>query len=231
MDQFRCCKLCGEESAAAAYRLNDGQVYRCRNCDFHFLNRLDDIVAIEEKSKGLNEQAWNYIEGRVGEPDDLLRKQLALVKEFVPLDGARCLDLGAGVGQVLLQLKKEKAEGFGIEPSAMRRDYAKRKFGLDLRQELVDDRYWQDDFGGYFDAICLWDVIEHLNDPVATLEQACRLLKSGGYLFIDTPNRAALAYRTSELFYRLSGGQFPLFLENFYSYTYLSFYSLFIKPN
>jgi len=211
------CKLCGNKTAEAAFKLKDGTIYSCQSCDFHFLDQLDEIDVIENDSKGLTDHAWNYIEARVNGSASLLPKRLELVKEFVDLPGARCLDLGAGIGQFLVQLQKEQAEGVGIEPSAVRREYAERKFGLKLRKELADDNYWQADFAEHFDVVCLWDVIEHVNFPAKTLQMASQLLKRGGYLFLDTPNRVTASYRLSEKVYRLSGGQLPLFLENFYS--------------
>jgi len=46
-----------------------------------------------------------------------------------------------------------------------------------------------------FDAICLWDVIEHLRDPVAVCRSLVRMLKPGGYLFLSTPDTGALIAR------------------------------------
>ena len=217
MYDFSYCKLCKKPTAHPTFKLKTGIIYRCGHCDFHFLDQLDEISSIEVHSNGLSATAWNYIEARVDESASLLPHRLALVKEFVALPEARCLDLGAGVGQFLHLLAKESAEGSGIEPSNIRREYAECKFGLDLRKELVDEDYWQSNFSGCFDAICLWDVIEHINFPAETLASACRLLKPGGYLFLDTPSRDTAAYRISQKLYRLSGGQLPLFLENFYS--------------
>ncbi len=217
MNALRRCKLCGEETAKASLKLKDRQLYRCGRCDFHFLDQLDDIATIEADSKGLDQQAWNYIEARVGESDLLLPHRLALVKEFISLPGAQCLDLGAGVGQFMLQLQKEPVACYGIEPSGVRREYARQKYRLNLRQELVDDDYWQNSFAEFFDAICLWDVIEHVNFPRETLAATCRLLKPGGYLFLDTPSRETISYRLSEKLYRFSSGRVTLFLDNFYS--------------
>lgn len=217
MYDFTRCKLCATQTAEPAFHLKVGTLYRCHSCDLHFLDQLDEIEQIEAASKGLTEAAWNYIEARVDESEALLPHRLALVKEFLSLPEAHCLDLGAGVGQFMQRLQAEQARVVGIEPSAVRRAYMQRKFGFELRPELVEEDYWQNRFRAKFDAICLWDVIEHLNFPAETVENAAQLLKPGGYLFLDTPSRATFAYRISEKACRLSGGQLPLFLDNFYS--------------
>jgi len=44
---------------------------------------------------------------------------------------------------------------------------------------------------GYFDAVILCEVIEHLNcNPLPTIKEINRVLKPGGLLYIGTPNLA-----------------------------------------
>ncbi len=91
-----------------------------------------------------------------------------------------------------------------------------KDLGLQLHPEPVENRYWEG-FSDHFDAVTLWEVIEHVNDPLATVRGTCRLLKPGGLIFLETPSRTAPAYRLSEWCYRRSRGQFSLFLGNFYA--------------
>ena len=42
-----------------------------------------------------------------------------------------------------------------------------------------------------FDAITLSHVIEHVHDPVEVIRACFNLLKSGGYIWLDTPNIAS----------------------------------------
>jgi len=41
---------------------------------------------------------------------------------------------------------------------------------------------------GHFDAITLWDVIEHSTDPLVAVRRAYQLLAKGGILVLRTPN-------------------------------------------
>ena len=43
-----------------------------------------------------------------------------------------------------------------------------------------------------FDAIFYHHVIEHVDNPTASLRELCRVLKPGGWLFVGTPNRHRL---------------------------------------
>ncbi len=46
-----------------------------------------------------------------------------------------------------------------------------------------------------YDAIAMWHVIEHLEDPWAVFEQAARRLAPGGAMILATPNPEALQFR------------------------------------
>ena len=50
-----------------------------------------------------------------------------------------------------------------------------------------------------FDVVCLNDVIEHLPDPVASMKLVGPLLRSGGYLMINTPNIDNIVARTFQM--------------------------------
>lgn len=216
---FNRCKLCGEISAVPLYRLQRGTVYGCRHCDFHALDYLDTIQepSEEEATDGIGIKEWDYIEERLGEADPWLAVRLELVRRYCRLPQAAVLDVGAGVGQFLTRIAGDGAIAHGIEPSRVRRQFARRRFGLELSGQMIEHPWWQEQHAGRFDLITFWDVLEHVNFPQATLTAACRLLKPGGLLFIDTPSRDAASYRLSERIYRLVG--IPLYLEHFYSPT------------
>ena len=214
---FKRCKLCGELAAEPTYDLSDSIIHVCQDCDFHFLNHLDSTSANDNKTMQLNNKNRQYLQSRADENTPLHLKRLKFIQHHMNLCGAKTLDIGAGLGQFQLLLKAQGAESHGIEPSTIRREYTREQSGIELRGELVDDDYWQTTFTQYFDAVTLWDVIEHVNFPRETIASACKLLKPGGMLFLDTPSRASLSYQLSEKFYRTIPGKVPLFLPSFYS--------------
>ncbi|MBE0597990.1 MAG: class I SAM-dependent methyltransferase [Desulfuromonadales bacterium] len=217
---FSQCKLCGQATAAPRFHLHSTTVYVCSVCDFHAINYLDQVPRGEgDAPPGVDSKARAYIEERLGEADRWLPARLQLLRRHCQLPAPRVLDVGAGVGQFLSLLASQGASIFGIEPSRVRREFARLHFGLDLSGTLIEHPQWQQHHAGFFDLITLWDVIEHVNFPVATLEAAYGLLKPGGLLFIDTPSRDAASYRLSEALYRLTRGEVPLYLEQVYSPT------------
>lgn len=214
---FQCCKLCGKMAAKPTYNLIGSTVYTCRNCDFHFINHLDCNSKKTRDTINLNKLSREYIESRLDKSVELHPERIALVQRYIDLSDCRALDIGAGLGQFQLLLQAQGADVQGIEPSDLRREYAQEKFGINLSNELVDSDYWQTNFTQQLDLITLWDTIEHVDFPRETLQAAIRLMKTGGFLFLDTPSRDVLSYKLSQQLYRLSAGKISLFLPNFYS--------------
>jgi 2-polyprenyl-6-hydroxyphenyl methylase/3-demethylubiquinone-9 3-methyltransferase len=205
-------------SAIPFCRWHRAVLFACGRCDFHFLDRLDPPAANDETESDtkLSRDGRAYIEARLGTNERLLRERLELVRHHAALQGARCLDVGAGVGQYLDLLDKAGAYGEGIEPSGLRREFAAQYYGLKLEGRTLGDDYWRKKPGGCFDIATLWDVIEHVNFPRETLAEAFRLLRPGGLIFIETPSRDSFWYRISAWSCRHSAGRIPLLLANFY---------------
>ncbi len=216
---FRRCKFCGEVAAEPFYRLDGGKtIYRCTGCDFHTIDFLDlPVDASHDAGVPLDQTSLDYMEERLQGWNPLPLQRLELMKRYCALAGASCLDIGAGVGQFMMLLCAEGTDVHGLEPSRMRREFARLKYALDLCPQAIEQFSLQENNVGRFDLVTLWDVIEHVNFPMETLEAALRVLKPGGMLFVDTPSREAASYRLSEWLYRLTGGKICLYLDSFYS--------------
>lgn len=101
-----------------------------------------------------------------------------------PFGEARLLDVGCGNGFFLLRMKAAGWIVEGLEPDAAAVKAANLA-GLEVRQGLLTDLSVPDN---YYDAVTLNHVIEHLHDPLKSLQVCYRILKPGGLLFIATPN-------------------------------------------
>ncbi|MGA2244469.1 MAG: class I SAM-dependent methyltransferase [Verrucomicrobiota bacterium] len=101
-----------------------------------------------------------------------------------PGEGARLLDIGCGNGKFLLQLRSLGWDVHGVEPDPESAAHG-RAAGLDVRNGLLQEQAWPE---GYFDAVTMNHVVEHLHDPPAILRHCWRLLKPGGCIRLITPN-------------------------------------------
>jgi 2-polyprenyl-6-hydroxyphenyl methylase/3-demethylubiquinone-9 3-methyltransferase len=200
------------------YKLGNANVYVSKS-GFHFIDTLDpvDAIAPEIDASQLTDEAAAYIETQLQANAKKFHNQAGVLAKHLPLRGATVLDIGCGGGLFLSLLKQEGAEVTGIELSDSRAHYARTKHGLEIHKRPIESDFWQNGFANHFDAVTLWDVIEHVNYPMQTLRSAVCVLKPGGLLLIDTPCRDGFYHQFGALTYRITGGRFPTFLNAMYS--------------
>ncbi|WP_420126695.1 class I SAM-dependent methyltransferase [Longimicrobium sp.] len=104
--------------------------------------------------------------------------------EFAPRvpAGGRILDVGCGNGEFMAAAKEAGYQVVGTDISVPAVELCRSR-GLDA----VAGDFLTLPFEGTFDAVTMWDVIEHLTDPVAFVARARSLLRPGGYLVVKTP--------------------------------------------
>ncbi len=206
------------ESGRLVYKLKNANVFVSRG-GFHFIDYLDPVEQIspEVDASQLTDEVSAYIETQLQANAKKFDNQAGIIKQRLPLPNTRVLDIGCGGGLFLSRLQQEGAKVVGIELSDSRAQYARSKHNLEIHKHPIEGEFWQKGYTNHFDAVTLWDVIEHVNYPFQTLQSAANVLKKGGMLLIDTPCRDGFYHRFGELTYRLSGGRFPTFLNAMYS--------------
>jgi 2-polyprenyl-6-hydroxyphenyl methylase/3-demethylubiquinone-9 3-methyltransferase len=206
------------EAARLTYELKNANVYVSTG-GYHFTDYLDPLAEIPSEidpSQLTNEES-SYIETQLQANSQRFNNQISILKNHLSLNNAKVLDIGCGGGLFLSLLKREGARVVGIELSDSRAQYAKTKHNLEIHKYPIESDFWQKGYANHFDAVTLWDVIEHVNYPLQTLQCAANVLKQGGLLVIDTPCRDSFYHRAGEITYGLSGGRFPTFLNAMYS--------------
>lgn len=202
---------------APKYRLSGANVYVSPG-GFHYIDHLDPVEEISPVIDGsaLTDEEIAYIETSLQSNPERVQHQVDAVRRHGGIESKRVLDIGCGGGLFLSKMKAAGAHVLGIELSDTRAHYARTKHGFDVVKRTIEDKYWRE-FHGTFDVVTLWDVIEHVNYPLATLRAAADMLKPGGILLIDTPCRDAFYHRFGEFTYKISGGKYPTFLNTMYS--------------
>lgn len=114
------------------------------------------------------------------------------------------LDIGCGLGVFLALARRHGWQVAGTELSDYAIDYVQGHLGCTVHRGEVEHL---DLPPGSFDAVCGWDVLEHVRDVNAMIAACHRLLKPHGRLVIRTINENALLVRTANLIYRLTGGR------------------------
>jgi SAM-dependent methyltransferase len=100
--------------------------------------------------------------------------------------GGKLLDVGCATGNFLGEMRAfGDWDLYGVELSGEAAAYARSRLGLTVAQGTLREASFGDDS---FDVVTLWDVLEHVEEPLATLREVRRVLKPGGLLLFSTPN-------------------------------------------
>jgi SAM-dependent methyltransferase len=152
---------------------------------------------------GGNPVAGLYDSGAYAAPSPLLaalaapllrgfdRRRVRMVARAAP-PPARLLDAGAGRGRFVAAARARGYEATGIEPSPARAAAAEQVYGVALTPGTIEDA---DIAPGSLDAVTLWHVLEHVEDPAVALARIGAWLRPGGALLIGAPNLASLQAR------------------------------------
>jgi len=183
----RACPTCGSAEAAHELDKDHMQLVRCPVCDLVYTSpafnesHYREVYASQEYQeivRDLGIQSHDYRVRRFGE------ERVTLITPHVAAASPRYLDVGCSTGFVVEAAGAAGWQAIGIDLNPLAIEFGRAR-GLDLRPVALED-------GGFapasFDAISLFDVLEHLLDPRRTLAACTRLLKEGGILFLYVPN-------------------------------------------
>jgi 2-polyprenyl-3-methyl-5-hydroxy-6-metoxy-1,4-benzoquinol methylase len=109
----------------------------------------------------------------------------------LPDGGGRLLDVGCGAGYFLRVARNCGWSSIGVDadPKAVANCVNQ---GFEVLEGGIEQFDGQERL---FDVITMSHVLEHVHDPVGTIEACHRLLKPGGRLWIETPNIDSLGHR------------------------------------
>lgn len=119
-------------------------------------------------------------------PFDKIRKvYFAKVVKKYNLQKKNLLDYGCGPGDMLLVARKLGVKTYGIDLFQRSVDMAKQR---GLKVDLGDYRALSKKYKkGFFDAIFIQSVVEHMHEPITELSALKPYIKKGGYLIISSP--------------------------------------------
>jgi len=99
----------------------------------------------------------------------------------------RLLEVGCGNGQMLEEYRRLGWETHGVEIVPDSAQIAWRADHQIVVGQLSDAAYENE----YFDAVVLWDTLEHIHNPGQTVRRIHQITKPGGHVYISVPNYAS----------------------------------------
>jgi 2-polyprenyl-3-methyl-5-hydroxy-6-metoxy-1,4-benzoquinol methylase len=172
-------------------------IFRCRDCTFVFneparglVNHLDEYAGVEDPE---------FLEQRDARRVTYARE----LDRIEPLCAGRdLLDVGCYAGFFLDDARRRGWNVAGVEPCEWAAQHARDQLHLDVSTVPIEEC----DPTRRFDVVTMWDVLEHLADPVRAIRKIHRLLRPNGLLVFATHNLDAPIAR-------LMGSRYPFFME------------------
>lgn len=177
------CRICGCLSLTTYLTVGEETLDRCGGCGFVQVRREPSETMLREIYSGAYFAHSKYRDPRALALENTLR--LAILDQILPAS-AEVLDAGCSTGDFVATAKSRYLiHGIDISEYAISQA---RTANPEIAERLVAGRLEDSPYADHrFDAICLWDVIEHLWDPVPVVADLMARLKPGGCLFISTP--------------------------------------------
>lgn len=191
------CPVChSARFVATGVAMTFGRLHGCRDCGSGFLlpRPSQDDLSAQHADETYFEHP--YFESRRELTADLAYRYQERARELEHLIGGLAgksvLEVGCDTGLFIGYLRDRMgAAAFGLDVAHKAVAQA-RKNGIDVRLGTLEHAAMSSQS---LDAICAYDLIEHVADPVGFLREARRVLKPGGVIVLETPNYDGLIYR------------------------------------
>ena len=162
----------------------------CKSCKFIHVH---PIPSNEELHAFYNNDFYqktkpNYIQGNEKDIQYLnytFDEKLDILEKHVSSKSRKILDIGSGPGFFLRRARQRRWQVLGIEPSPIAYNHSK-KHNIPTIQKFFHQVNIKQI--GKFDVIHIFDVLEHVNDPISMLKKSYSLLKRGGMIVVEVPN-------------------------------------------
>lgn len=197
------CPLClSENSAGPRFEKNGYDIFRCQ-CGLMFVHPQpagDVLRSIYRADYFRRGDKYAFVKNRreldPNRQNDMMK--LSLVGQYKK--PGRILDVGCALGGFLETARDGGWDVTGTEISEYAASHVRNELKIEVINKGLREAGLPEES---FDAVTMWDVVEHLDDPFSVVKEVHRILKSDGLLVLSTGD--------AESFWaRLTGAWWPL---------------------
>lgn len=190
----RLCPFCGTENPSLLLRPDKLSVAFCRICGCWYVDVLPSAESIRAFYEGyyhthrirdLSEQQVSVMLKNARKNSATNWQLQTLLRLYIGNDRMRILEVGCGLGEFLLDAKFADSDVVGCDISPEACEFANNRLGIMVHQSEL---HLCTSSIGNVDAVVMRDLIEHPIYPMMSIHSACKILRSGGLLFLLTPN-------------------------------------------
>ena len=184
------CGICSHKDVSLRYSKKDFSIAQCHSCGVLFRIPQPTFEEVRQLYTTSYYNPWHLEkEGGVKKIKmDTFEKRLREIQTYV--SGGKILDVGCATGFFLEKAKSKGFEPYGLELSEFSFKEAQNKFGDHIFLGTIEDIPFENNF---FDVITMFDLLEHVKDPVATLRRCEAILKPQGIIVAVLPDVSSIS--------------------------------------
>ncbi len=189
------CILCSSRMEKFLFK-NGYWLYRCPDCQFAQTDLAKNYITFvkDHYSKGyfLGDPTRSaYANYELDKPMIVRNMRKFLGKILQKKKSGKLLDVGCAYGYFVELAQSAGFDAYGFDPSAYAVSQARKLVGKSrIAQGTISEVRYKENT---YDVITLFDVFEHLQDPVTDLKKLRRMLKPDGIIIIATGNAQSFA--------------------------------------
>ena len=182
------CKVCGSDKYNKIGEIKgiwkeNKNVYQCEKCFLYFIESPTDeeiyLLYKNEYHNSIKNKIFELAKSKMRYARCL--NQFNFIKNSINCDNKKVCEIGAFDGLLLNIFKNDGCKVFGYELNDRAREYAKKKYNIDLKPNFLEDNQ-------KYDIIILSHVIEHFKEPKEILLKIKSMLNDNGFIYIEVPN-------------------------------------------
>lgn len=180
------CPICKIDNSKILFTKNDYKVVKCNRCNLQYVNPQPDDETINEFYNANYNTGEMYVRSshKMKSKFRDSKRNLNRLLKLKKMPTANYLDIGCSFGYTVKTAQNYGWNATGIDLNEKAINFAKENFGVDVHLADIFQIAKQD----YYDFVTMFDVIEHVKDPVKYLEKIYSLLNNGGFFIIGTPD-------------------------------------------
>jgi SAM-dependent methyltransferase len=189
----RVCVACGSADADERGLKNELKIVSCRHCK----------TLYTPYSPWYSSQYFYlgyYLKDEEVEPPTFVKQRLEeITAEFAPYRKTnRLLDIGCGAGSLLEAARKHGWQAQGLDVSSHAATHV-RGLGFEVFEGELPEAAFPDQ---HFDVVTAAELLEHIFEPRALVQEVARILRPGGLFWTTTPHARGLSARVLGLDWR-----------------------------
>jgi 2-polyprenyl-3-methyl-5-hydroxy-6-metoxy-1,4-benzoquinol methylase len=179
------CPICESDERQIGIDVNNEiKIYECKSCSLAYVDPFPINSSDIYEKKYFKKSLVSYDKLREYRINRFGLERLKLIKKYIT--SGSVLDIGCGVGWFLEAAKKDGFKVYGQEISSDLADFTRELLNVKVFESEISEINLK------FDVITMFDLIEHVSNPLKLVIDCKQLLNPGGIILAFTPNYDSL---------------------------------------